>query len=202
MYAFCSGLKALALEGQTKTRPRVTDTEDLPAPLVRMDGDEFVLADDLLLLLQRAAVEPFLPEVDNGSQTPTRDGIDRDAVDNEATERDERRDERRLAELGRLAVERFVLGHIFTHKIERMYDWAVAYTNQENLIREEEEALLAQKEKKSKKKKKKNKGKAKKKEDKARTQAQERPIEKEEFDPKNQCPSLEQPKPETTDVVP
>ncbi|CAA7057366.1 unnamed protein product [Microthlaspi erraticum] len=109
MDAFCSGLKALALEGQTKTRPRLTDTEDFPAPLVRMDGDMFVLADDLLLLLKRAAIEPFLPEVDNGSQTPTKDGIDIDADDNEATERDERR----LAELGRLTVERFVLRHIF-----------------------------------------------------------------------------------------
>ncbi|CAA7057369.1 unnamed protein product [Microthlaspi erraticum] len=209
MDAFYSGLKSLALEGQTKTRPRVTDTEDLPAPMVRMDGDMFVLVDDFVLLLERAALEPSLPEDDKGSQTPTKDENARYAVDNEATEREERR----LTELGRFAVERFVLGHLFINKIERPYQEAVAWTRQEDLIREEEEALLvererkakrgaAEKEKKSKKKKKKNKGKAKKKEESVRTQAEESFTEKDEFDPKNQCPSLEQPIPETNDVVP
>ncbi|CAA7057370.1 unnamed protein product [Microthlaspi erraticum] len=79
---------------------------------------------------------------------------------------------------------------------------------QELLILEEEEEKIeqkAKKEKKSKKKKekqKKNKGKVEKKGDTVRTQAEERILEKEDSDPKNQHHSLEQAKPETKDVVP
>ncbi|KAL0310162.1 UNVERIFIED_CONTAM: TNF receptor-associated factor1a [Sesamum calycinum] len=72
------------------------------------------------------------------------------------------RDERRLTELGRRTIEIFVLAHIFS-KIEVAYQEAVALKKQEELIREEEAAWLAEieqkarrgavdKEKKSKKK--------------------------------------------------
>lgn len=72
MDAFYSGLKALTLQGYTKSRPRLTDTEELPAPMVSMHRNMFVLADDLLLLLERAALELFPPKEDIGSQTRTK----------------------------------------------------------------------------------------------------------------------------------
>ncbi|CAA7057368.1 unnamed protein product [Microthlaspi erraticum] len=46
-----SGLKAL--EGQT-------DTDVLPAPMVTVEEDMFVLADDVMSLIQRFCLEPFL----------------------------------------------------------------------------------------------------------------------------------------------
>ncbi|KAL0884448.1 hypothetical protein Bca101_008429 [Brassica carinata] len=175
-----SGLKAL--EGQTKSkksRPRSLDPKELPAPLVSVDKDTFVLADDVLLLLERAALEPLPPNSDKGPRNRTKDVNDGEDDNNEAVERDERR----LTELGRRTVEIFVLSHIFNSKIEVAYREAVALKRQEELIREEEEEWLAEteqrakrgaaaeREKKSKKKQAKqkrnrNKGKDKRKEEK------------------------------------
>ncbi|MCI03570.1 MATH domain-containing protein, partial [Trifolium medium] len=60
------------------------------------------------------------------------------------------RDERRLTELGRRTLEIFVLAHIFSNKIEVSYQEAVALKRQEELIREEEAAWLAETEQKAK----------------------------------------------------
>ncbi|XP_010475082.1 PREDICTED: MATH domain-containing protein At5g43560-like [Camelina sativa] len=172
MDSLYSGLKAL--EGQTKNtkaKPRLLDAKELPAPIVSVDKDMFVLVDDVLSLLQRAALEPLPPKDEKGPQNRTK-------VNKEAYERDERR----LTELGRRTVEIYVLSHIFSSKIEVAYQEAIALKRQEELIREEEEAWLAEteqrakrgtaeREKKSKKKqakqkRNKNKGKDKRKEEK------------------------------------
>ncbi|XP_010457471.1 PREDICTED: MATH domain-containing protein At5g43560-like isoform X1 [Camelina sativa] len=179
MDSLYSGLKAL--EGQTKNtkaKPRLLDAKELPAPIVSVDKDMFVLVDDVLLLLERAALEPLPPKDEKGPQNRTKDGNDGEEVNKEAYERDERR----LTELGRRTVEIYVLSHIFSSKIEVAYQEAIALKRQEELIREEEEAWLAEteqrakrgtaeREKKSKKKqakqkRNKNKGKDKRKEEK------------------------------------
>ncbi|XP_010483405.1 PREDICTED: MATH domain-containing protein At5g43560-like isoform X2 [Camelina sativa] len=178
MDSLYSGLKAL--EGQTKNtkaKPRLLDAKELPAPIVSVDKDMFVLVDDVLLLLETAALEPLPPKDEKGPQNRTKDGNDGEEVNKEAYERDERR----LTELGRRTVEIYVLSHIFS-KIEVAYQEAIALKRQEELIREEEEAWLAEteqrakrgtaeREKKSKKKqakqkRNKNKGKDKRKEEK------------------------------------
>ncbi|CAF2052163.1 TNF receptor-associated factor homolog 1b isoform X1 [Brassica rapa] len=187
-----SGLKAL--EGQTKSKkskPRSLDPKELPAPLVTVDKDMFVLADDVLLLLERAALEPLPPNSDKGPRNRTKDVNDGEDDNNEAIERDERR----LTELGRRTVEIFVLSHIFNSKIEVAYREAVALKRQEELIREEEEEWLAEteqrakrgaaeREKKSKKKQAKqkrnrNRGKDKRKEEKATFATHEKDLEEE-----------------------
>ncbi|AED94981.1 TRAF-like superfamily protein [Arabidopsis thaliana] len=193
MDSLYSGLKAL--EGQNKnkeSRPRLMDTEESTAPIVSVDKDSFALVDDVLLLLEKAALEPLPKKEEKSSQNRTKDGNAGEEFSREAVERDDRR----LTELGRRTVEIFVLAHIFSNKIEVAYQEAIAWKRQEELIREEEEAWLAEseqkgkrgaseKEKKSKKKqakqkKNKNKGKEMRKEDKVRTQTEEREIEKEE----------------------
>ncbi|GMP56112.1 hypothetical protein CsSME_00020704 [Camellia sinensis var. sinensis] len=58
MDSLYSGLKAL--EGQTKSKKgwgKLQDAEELPVPIVRIEKDIFVLVDDVLLLLERAALE-------------------------------------------------------------------------------------------------------------------------------------------------
>lgn len=64
-----SGLKAL--EGQIKSKKnkgKYVDEDDLPLPIVRMEKDMFVLVDDVLLLLERAAMEPLPPKDEKGPQ--------------------------------------------------------------------------------------------------------------------------------------
>lgn len=58
-----SGLKAL--EGQTKdkkSRLRLTDTDMLPDPIVTVEKDMFVLADDVISLIQGVLLEPLPPK--------------------------------------------------------------------------------------------------------------------------------------------
>ncbi|KAG7533923.1 MATH/TRAF domain [Arabidopsis thaliana x Arabidopsis arenosa] len=132
-----SGLKEL--EGQTKNKkasPRLLDAKESPAPFVNVDKDMFVLVDDdVLLLLERAALEPLPPKDENGPQNRIKDGNDGEEVNMEAYERDEIR----LTELGKRTVEIFVLDHIFSSKIEVAYEEAIVLKRQEELIREEEE---------------------------------------------------------------
>ncbi|KAJ6969110.1 hypothetical protein NC653_036925 [Populus alba x Populus x berolinensis] len=178
MDSLYSGLKAL--EGQSKSkkgRAKLLDAEEMPAPIVRVEKDMFVLVDDVLLLLDRAAIEPLPPKDKKGPQNRTKDGssgedCNKDSIvdfimhtglDSEELEmlavfpclmdgssgedcnKDSiERDERRLTELGRRTVEIFVLAHIFNHKIEVSYQEAVALKRQEELIREEEAAWLAE----------------------------------------------------------
>ncbi|XP_059298963.1 TNF receptor-associated factor homolog 1a-like isoform X3 [Lycium ferocissimum] len=170
MDSLYTGLKALV--GQTKGQTgkgKYLDAEEQTIPIVSMEKDMFVLVDDVLLLLERAVLEPLPPKDEKGPQNRTKDGIS-----GEDTNRDSiQHDERRLTELGRRTIEIFVLAHIFS-KIEVAYQEAVALKRQEELIREEEAAWLSEteqkakraseKEKKSKKKQKRNIRKAKDKE--------------------------------------
>ncbi|KAH8495650.1 hypothetical protein Peur_055651 [Populus x canadensis] len=147
MDSLYSGLKAL--EGQTKSkkgRAKLLDAEEMPAPIVCVEKDMFVLVDDVLLLLERAAMEPLPPKDEKGPQNRTKDGSSGEDFNKDSIERDERR----LTELGRRTVEIFVLAHIFNHKIEVSYQEAVALKRQEELIREEEAAWLAESEQKAK----------------------------------------------------
>ncbi|XP_048130620.1 TNF receptor-associated factor homolog 1a-like isoform X3 [Rhodamnia argentea] len=146
MDSLYSGLKAL--EGQSKCkkgRTKVLDPDEMPAPIVSVDKDMFVLVDDVLLLLERAALEPLPPKDEKGPQNRTKDGNSGEDFNKDSIERDERR----LTELGRRTVEIFVLAHIFSNKIEAAYQEAVALKRQEELIREEEEAWVAGSEQKS-----------------------------------------------------
>ncbi|XP_024007791.1 TNF receptor-associated factor homolog 1b isoform X2 [Eutrema salsugineum] len=194
MDSLYSGLKAL--EGQTKNkkaRPRSLDAKELPAPVVSVDKDMFVLVEDVLLLLERAALEPLPPKEEKGPQNRTKDGNEGEEVNQEAIERDERR----LTELGRRTVEIYVLAHIFS-KIEVAYQEAIALKRQEELIREEEEAWLAEteqrakrgaaerakksKKKQAKQKRNKNKGKDKRKEEKVSFATHEKDCEENQHD--------------------
>ncbi|KAL8158306.1 TNF receptor-associated factor homolog 1a-like isoform X2 [Apium graveolens] len=170
-----SGLKAL--QGQTKSKKaegEYLDIEEQPFQIVRVEKDTFILVDDVLLLLTRAAVEPLPPKDEKGPQNRTKDGGYGEDFSKDSIERDERR----LTELGRWTIEIFVLAHIFS-KIEVAYQEAVALKRQEELIREEEAAWLAEsqqkmrrgtadKEKKSKKKQGKQKKNSRKVKDKGR----------------------------------
>jgi len=73
MDSLYSGLRAL--EGQTKCkkgRVKLLDAEEMPAPIVRAEKDMFVLVDDVLLLLERAAIEPLPPKDEKGPQNRTK----------------------------------------------------------------------------------------------------------------------------------
>ncbi|KAK7268730.1 hypothetical protein RIF29_21438 [Crotalaria pallida] len=147
MDSLYSGLKAL--EGQTKCkkgRVKLLDAEEMPAPIVRVEKDTFVLVEDVLLLLERAATEPLPPKDEKGPQNRTKDGNSGEDFNKESIERDERR----LTELGRRTLEIFVLAHIFSNKIEVAYQEAVALKRQEELIREEEAAWQAESDQKAK----------------------------------------------------
>ncbi|KAK9287862.1 hypothetical protein L1049_016304 [Liquidambar formosana] len=147
MDSLYSGLKAL--EGHTKYnkgKAKLLDVEEMPAPIVHVEKDMFVLVDDVLLLLERAAMEPLPPKDDKGPQNRMKDGSSGEDFNKDSIERDERR----LTELGRRTVEIFVLAHIFSNKIEVAYQEAVALKRQEELIREGEAAWQAESDQKAK----------------------------------------------------
>lgn len=69
MDALYSGMKAL--EGQNKGKKKkgkYLEAEELPIPIVCIEKDTFVLVDDVLLLLGRAAMDPLPPKDDKGPQ--------------------------------------------------------------------------------------------------------------------------------------
>jgi hypothetical protein len=72
MESLYSGLKAL--EGQTSKKEwkKLLDSEEIPTPIVRVENDMFVLVDDVLLLLERAATEPLPPKDEKGPQNRTK----------------------------------------------------------------------------------------------------------------------------------
>ncbi|XP_042517942.1 TNF receptor-associated factor homolog 1b-like isoform X2 [Macadamia integrifolia] len=147
MDSLYSGLKAL--EGQSKSkkgRAKQSENEETPDPIVRVEKGIFILGDDVLLLLERAALEPLPPKDEKGPQNRTKDGSSGEDSNKDSIERDERR----LTELGRRTVEIFVLAHIFSNRIEVAYQEAVALKRQEELIREEEAAGQAEHEQKAK----------------------------------------------------
>ncbi|KAL1561812.1 TNF receptor-associated factor 1a-like isoform X3 [Salvia divinorum] len=157
MDSLYSGFKAL--EGQNKgkkSKGKYLEAEELPVPIVGIEKDMFILVDDVLLLLERAAMEPLPPKDEKGPQNRTKDGTVGEDLNKDSSERDERR----LTELGRRTIEILVLYHIFG-KIEVAYKEAVAFKKQEELIREEAACIAeielksrrgVDKEKKSKKK--------------------------------------------------
>ncbi|XVF28667.1 hypothetical protein REPUB_Repub15cG0049900 [Reevesia pubescens] len=214
MDSLYSGLKAL--EGQSKAKiakSKLLDAEEMPAPIVRAEKDMFVLVDDVLLLLERAASEPLPPKDEKGPQNRTKDGNSGEDFNKDSIERDERR----LTELGRRTVEIFVLAHIFSNKIEVAYQEAVALKRQEELIREEAAWLAesehknkrgaSEKEKKSKKKQAKQKRNNRKSKDKGREEkaivaAQRKHQEDHPNDEKEASMMVEvQPVPEKADVL-
>ncbi|KAL6003775.1 TNF receptor-associated factor 1a [Asimina triloba] len=149
MDSLYSGLKALECQSKNKKgRGKLVEMDEMPAPIVHVEKDMFVLADDVLMLLERAAAEPLPPKDDKGPQTQnrTKDGSSGEEFNKDSIDREERR----LTELGRRTVEIFVLAHIFSNQIEVAYQEAVALRRQEELIREEEAAGLAESELKAK----------------------------------------------------
>ncbi|OQU78271.1 hypothetical protein SORBI_3009G191000 [Sorghum bicolor] len=139
MDSLYTSLKALEyrMKGK-KGKTKLADLEELPAPMVHVDMDMFVLADDVIALLERAALEPLpcqplAPKDDKTSQSRMKDGSS-----GEVYKVSMEREERRLTELGQKILETFVLSHIFSG-IEVAYQEAVALKRQEELIREEEE---------------------------------------------------------------
>ncbi|KAG5516274.1 hypothetical protein RHGRI_037094 [Rhododendron griersonianum] len=46
------------------------DVEDSSVPIIRIEEDMFILVDDVLLLLERAALEPLPPKDVKGPQNP------------------------------------------------------------------------------------------------------------------------------------
>ncbi|XP_071690461.1 TNF receptor-associated factor homolog 1a-like [Rutidosis leptorrhynchoides] len=144
MDSLYSGLKALEDQAKNKKLKGKSDTEEVPIPVIKMESDTFILVDDVLLLLERAALEPLPPKDEKGPQN-RKDGGSGEDFSKDAIERDERR----LTELGRRTIEIFVLAHIFSN-IEVAYQEAVALKRQEELIREEEEAWMAESEQKAK----------------------------------------------------
>uniref|UniRef100_A0ACD5VSM8 Uncharacterized protein n=1 Tax=Avena sativa TaxID=4498 RepID=A0ACD5VSM8_AVESA len=144
-----TGLKALEHQCRGKKgRGKLMDSGESPAPIVHVEMDMFVLAGDVLALLERTALEPLpcqplSPKDDKCSQSRTKDGSSGEvkvSVEHE---------EKRLTEFGQKMLETFVLSHIFSG-IEVAYQEAVALKRQEELIREEEEAGLLENEMKGK----------------------------------------------------
>ncbi|PNY07372.1 MATH domain-containing protein at5g43560-like protein [Trifolium pratense] len=146
MDSLFSGLKALEGHTSKKGCVKLLDSEEMPAPIVRVEKDMFVLVDDVLPLLERASIEPLPPKDDKGPQNRTKDGNSGEDFTKDSVERDERR----LTELGRRTLEIFVLAHIFSNKIEVAYQEAVALKRQEELIREEEASWQAESDQKTK----------------------------------------------------
>eukprot|EP00850_Spirogloea_muscicola_P000645 SM000002S05725 [mRNA] locus=s2:1806044:1813333:- [translate_table: standard] len=176
MDALYSGSRSLDNSNQTSRRKAaITADEDLSAPVVWVDKECFVLAGDIMSLIERAAHESIpLYKDDKGPQNRTKDGVS-DELGKDSAERDERR----LTELGRRTVEMFVLAHLFSNRVEVAYREAVALMRQEELIREEEAAELADRELAERqklqdrdKKSKRNKAKQKKKDRKEREEAE------------------------------
>ncbi|KAL3649082.1 hypothetical protein CASFOL_005485 [Castilleja foliolosa] len=145
MDSLYSGLKALKDQHKgKKIKGKHLEIEELPIPIVKMEKDSFLLVDDVLPLLERAAMEPLPPKDEKGPQNRTKDGSLGEEFNKDSIERDERR----LTELGRRTIETFILAHVFS-KIEVAYQETVALKRQEELIREEEAAWLAEIEQKA-----------------------------------------------------
>ncbi|XP_020587073.1 LOW QUALITY PROTEIN: MATH domain-containing protein At5g43560-like, partial [Phalaenopsis equestris] len=149
MDSLYSGLKFLECQSKNKKKTLMLEMEESAVPMVQVDKDMFVLADDVISLLERVASEalPAMslpPKDDKITQNRTKEGNSADDI------KDSVGDERRLTELGRRTIEIFVLAHIFSSRIEVAHQEAVALKRQEELIREEEAAGQAEHELKAK----------------------------------------------------
>lgn len=145
------GLKALEYKSNNKKElSKLTETDVRSTSMVLVEQDMFVLADDVILLLERATLDtlphqPLPTKDEKSSQNRTKDASSGDDFNKDSIERDDRR----LIELGWKTLEFFALAHIFS-RIEVSYQEAVALKRQEELIREEEAAGLAEIELKAK----------------------------------------------------
>ena len=73
MDSFYSGLKALKDHTMYKKgRLKLLEAEVMPAPMVLVDKDMFVLVDDVLLLLERAAMDLLPPKDEKGPRNRTK----------------------------------------------------------------------------------------------------------------------------------
>ncbi|KAK7292002.1 hypothetical protein RIF29_07610 [Crotalaria pallida] len=69
MDSLYSGLKALECQTKCKNgKVKLLDAEEMAPPIIRVEKDMFVLVDDVLLLLERAALEPLPPKDEKGPQ--------------------------------------------------------------------------------------------------------------------------------------
>ncbi|KAF7139323.1 hypothetical protein RHSIM_Rhsim07G0154000 [Rhododendron simsii] len=69
-----SGLKALEVQAKSKYGRGISENaEDSLVPIVHIEEDMFVLVDDVLPLLERAALEPLPPKDDKGPQNRKKD---------------------------------------------------------------------------------------------------------------------------------
>ena len=69
MDSLYSGLKVLEDQFKCKKgRVNLLDAEEMPAPIVRVENDMFILVDDILLLLERTAIEPWPLKDEKGPQ--------------------------------------------------------------------------------------------------------------------------------------
>ncbi|WOL19648.1 MATH domain-containing protein [Canna indica] len=152
MDSLYSGLKALEYQSKIiKGRAKLVDLEELPPPMIHVDKDLFVLADDVILLIERVVSDSLphqlLPAKDDKClQNRTKEGSSGDEFNKDSIEPDEMR----LVELGHRTIEIFILVNIFSSRIEVSYQEAVALKRQEELIRQEEAAGQAENELKSK----------------------------------------------------
>ncbi|EIE25137.1 MATH-domain-containing protein [Coccomyxa subellipsoidea C-169] len=106
-------------------------------PVVTVHADTWSLHGDVQTVLERAVSEAIPPFRDDkaGDALAVRNAQDSDDYSSNYVERDERR----LAELGRRAVEMFAVAHVFSD-LESAYCEAESIKRQDALIKEEEEA--------------------------------------------------------------
>lgn len=73
MDSLYSGMRALEYHIESKKAGvRHSDAEEFPVPIVRVENNTFILVDDVLLLLERAAMEPLPPKDEKGPQNRTK----------------------------------------------------------------------------------------------------------------------------------
>ncbi|KAL9240350.1 hypothetical protein vseg_014583 [Gypsophila vaccaria] len=113
------GLKAL--EAQSKIgngKATAVEGEGARSPIIRVEKDMFVLADDAFILVEKAEGEPLLRKNDEEPLNGTMDGgSGGDGSNNDIIERDEKL----LAKLGQRTLEIFVLDHIVRNILEVAY---------------------------------------------------------------------------------
>ncbi|XP_073127678.1 TNF receptor-associated factor homolog 1a-like [Henckelia pumila] len=146
MDAMYTGLKALKahVKGK-KIEGKYFEMEDSTVTFIRIEEETLALVDDLLPLLEKAALETSPSKDENGPQDHTKDVAAGKEFNKDSVEHDERR----LTVLGCQTIEIFLLAHIFS-KIEVTYQEAVSLKRKDELIREEDVAGLADIEQKMK----------------------------------------------------
>ena len=135
MDALHSGYKSL----QVDQRPQESDGSQFEPPVsISMEQNLTYLTGDVMKTLESAANETVPPH----NEDKDLDDYGKDSLE---------RDERRLAELGRQAIEMFILSHLYINRIEVAFKENEALKRQEALIREEEEAERLEEERQAKK---------------------------------------------------